>query len=189
MRGQFQYLKLNRPKAKRGDASISPRHRQEFKRMLADAAQKGVRLPEAFVAFMKDPALQNTFRSVTDCGFTFPGEYAPIQAGPSGEGMHVHFYCDSQSCVLWDLYIHASGAHCVITRWLEYFEPTQPDPDNEQHPWFVAPSFEAFVFRVWLENQVWDIEHADFLRRRGETPPPITAAIQAYMDHYRNWVG
>lgn len=50
---------------------------------------------------------------------------------------------------------------------------------------FVAPSFEAIVYRVWLENQIRHIEHADYLRRQGETPPSLTPAIQASIDHYR----
>ena len=190
LRGEFQYLKARRPRAGRGAAG----YRRELERMLADAAAKGVRLPEAFIKFMSNRALHSTFRSVTDCYWTLPDEYSPIRANPTGEGMHVHFYCDSQSCLLWDLYVHSSGGHCVIARWLDYFEPEPPDPDDDQPPdtgpgaWFVAPSFEAFVYRVWVENQIWYIENADFLRSRGERPPPITPAIQAYVDHYRNQI-
>jgi uncharacterized protein (TIGR02996 family) len=192
LRAEFQYLTASRTATGRDVGATSARYRQEYERMLADAAEKRVSLPEAFVKFMSDPALHATFHSVTGCSFTLPDEYSPIRANPSGEGMHVHFYCDSQSCLLWDLYVHASGGHCVIARWLDYFEPEPPDPDDDEPPytgpraWFVAPSFETFVYRVWAENQVWYTEHADFLRRRGEAPPRVTPAIQCYIDHYRN---
>jgi uncharacterized protein (TIGR02996 family) len=192
LRGEFQYLKAGPARAGSGGEEGAARYRQQFERVLTDAADKGVRLPEVFVKFLGDVALHHTFRSVTDCFFTLPDEYSPLRANPSGEGMHVHFYCDSQSCLLWDLYVHPSGGHCVIARWLDYFDPEPPDPDDDEPPytgpraWFVAPSFEAFLYRVWLENQVWYIEHADFFRRRGQTPPPMTPQIQAYMSHYRN---
>jgi uncharacterized protein (TIGR02996 family) len=192
LRGDFQYLKAMRSGGRRGGAGNSARYRQRFQQVAADAAAEGVRLPEPFVTFMSDPALQTTFRSVTDCTYTLPDEYSPIRADPSGDGTHVVFYRDSQDCLLWDLYVHASGGHCVIARWPDYFDPDPPEPDDDEPPytgpraWFVAPSFEAFVYRVWVENQVWYIEHADSLRRRGETPPTITPAIQAYMGHYRN---
>jgi uncharacterized protein (TIGR02996 family) len=192
MRGEFQYLTVRRTPADRGDDRTSPRYRQKFERMLSDAAGKGIRLPEVFVKFMNNPDLHNTYRSVTDCFFTFPDDNLPIRTNSFGNALHVFFYSDSQDCLHWDLYVHPSGGHCVIARWLEYFDAAPPEPDNdraspsEPRAWFVAPSFEAFVFRVWLENQIWYIEHADFLRRRGETPPAITPAIQAYMDHYRS---
>jgi uncharacterized protein (TIGR02996 family) len=188
LRGEFQYLRAKRSTVRRLVAA----YRRELERMLADATAKGVRLPEAFVKFMSNRALHGTYRSVTGCYFTLFDEHTPIRANPSGEGMHVHFYSDSQYCLLWDLYVHASGGHCVIARWRDYFEPEPPDPEDDRPPytgpraWFVAPSFEAFIYRVWVENQIWSIEHADFLRREEERPPPITPAIQAYMDHYRN---
>jgi uncharacterized protein (TIGR02996 family) len=192
LRGEFQYLNASRPRGRRAGGGNAARYRRQFEQMLADAAGKGVRLPEAFVAFKRDTAFQSTFRSPTGCGFAFPDEYSPIRASPSGEGMHIHFFCDSQSCLLWDLYVHASGGHCVIARNLEFFNPEPRDPDEYGPPsrepgaWFVAPSFEAFIYRVWVENQIWYIENAAFLRSQGKKPPPITPEIQAYMDHYRN---
>ena len=187
-RGEFQYLDVE--PANRAKARTTARARRMGERMVADAAEKGVALPAEFVKFMDNPALNRTFHSVTGCEFTFPDKYSPIRSGPLGEGMHVLFYRDSQSCLLWDLYVHASGGHCVIARWPDYFEPDPPDTDSEEPPytgpraWFVAPSFEAFVYRVWVENQLWYIQNADFLRDSGETPPRITPGIQAYIDYY-----
>jgi hypothetical protein len=192
LRGEFQYLKAKRSKGRRDAAGEGGQYRQAFEQMVAVAAEKGVRLPAEFVKFMSDTALHGTFRSVTDCYFTLPDEYSPIRAHPSGDGWHVLFYSDSQDCLHWDLYVHASGGHCVIARWPDYFDPEPPDEDDDQPPdtgpraWFVAPSFESFVYRIWVENQVWYLEHADFLRSSGEEPPPITPEIQAYIDHYRN---
>jgi uncharacterized protein (TIGR02996 family) len=191
LRGKFQYLKKRKRATGRGGETNSARYRKGLERALTQATGKKVRMPEAFATFMSEPAWQNSFRSVTDCYFTVPAVLTPIRATPSGEGIHVHFYSDSQHCVLWDLYVHPSGGHCVIARRLDFFDPAPEDPGARRPPysgpraWFVAPSFEAFLLRVWLENQVWYIEHADFLSREGRRPHPLTPAIQAYMDHYR----
>ncbi|MBY0460196.1 MAG: TIGR02996 domain-containing protein [Gemmataceae bacterium] len=198
LRGEFQYLGLA-PALSEADERAE-RHRQSLDQMLAASAQHGVRLPESFVRFMGTRTWHSSIRSVTGCYFTLPDSYSPVRHCLTGEGVHFHFYADSQSCVLWDLYVHPSGAHCVIARWLDYFDPDPPEwddeePDEKEPPytgpraWFVAPSFEAFVYRVWIENQIWYIEHADFFRQQGQTPPLITPQIQAYMDHYRNQHG
>jgi uncharacterized protein (TIGR02996 family) len=191
LRGEFPYLPTGRPARGRGAEGLSPRYRRELAWMLTEAAGKDVRLPEVFVKFLSEPAWLSAFHSVTDCYFTPPNKHDPIRATPSGEGVHVPFYCDSQGCLLWDLYMPPSGGHCVIARWPDFFSPHPQRPNDPQPPyagpraWFVAPSFETFLLRVWLENQVWYIEHADFVRREGGSPPPITPAIQAHMDHYR----
>jgi uncharacterized protein (TIGR02996 family) len=187
LRGEFQYLPARRQSGRKGNPA---RYRQQLEQMKSDADWRGLRLPAAFVSFMSDPALHRKFPSVTDCFFTLPDDESPIRVNPSGEGWHVHFYCDSQFCLLWDLLIHPKGGHCVIARLVDYFDRAPPDADDDQtsstgpRAWFVAPSFEAFVYRVWVENQVWDAAHADFRRRSG-TRPPITPEIQSYMDHYR----
>jgi uncharacterized protein (TIGR02996 family) len=192
LRGEFQYLDRLTVRPSAGDEEHLADHRSEFARMVADASQRGLTLPDVFVRFMSDPGLNSTIDSVTGCSFTLPDEFSPIRESPKGEGTHVHFYCDSQSCVLWDLLIHRNGAHCVIARSLDFFDPQPPDPHDDQplydgpRAWFVAPSFETFLYRVWVENQIWYVEHSDYLRETGESPPPITPALQAYMDHYRN---
>ena len=113
-----------------------------------------------------------------------------------GGGYHVGFYCDSQGVLLWDLYLHPSGGHCVIAcepddEDFEDLEPEDLDPEDDEpapstppRAWFVAPSFEAFVYRIWLENELWYFAHADFLRQQGRPVPPLTPALQAYLSHY-----
>lgn len=186
--GEFQYLGENKPHPNWAESYREQSHVMH-QLMLADAASKAVKLPEVFLRFMGNPELHHTFHSVTDCGFVHPDKDTRIRPDPSGEGVHVHFYCDSQSCLLWDLYLNKSGAHCVIARHFDFFEPEPPEPGEEAYKgpraWFVAPSFEAFLYRIWIENQIWYIEHADFLRGRGELPPPVTPGIQVYIDHYR----
>jgi uncharacterized protein (TIGR02996 family) len=186
LRGEFQYLKPKRRKSRTARDGFED-YRKAFEQMLSDASAKGFPLPASFVTLLRDPTVFNALDSVTDCYFTLPDETSPMQIGPCGEGAHFHFYSDSQSCALWDLYIHPSGAHCVVERGFEYLAPDAESMEEEgtSPVSFVAPSFEAFVYRVWIENQVWYIQNVDFLRSRGQKPPAITPAIQAYMDAYR----
>jgi hypothetical protein len=188
IRGEFQYMIPNSEVASRRDYMES--HRQNFEQMLREAREQGIRLPSDFVRLMQDlPRLENSPRSPTDCGFAFPDEYKSIRASPSGEGMHIHFYCDSQSCVLWDLYIHPMGGHCVIARDSDYFDPMPPEPlepvRDGPRAWFVAPSFEAFVYRIWLENQIWYLEHSDSYQKMAGISAQAAPAIHAYVNHYR----
>jgi hypothetical protein len=190
--GTFRYLSRTGIPYYNGHATFESYHKA-FEEILSNAAANHVHLSNAFVNLMRDPILHNSIPSVTGCFFTLPDEYSPIRVGPVGDATHVHFYCDSQSCVLWDLYVHPTGAHCVIARWPDYFGPAFEEEEDEDNPpdngpkaWFVAPSIEAFILRIWIENQVWYIEHSDYSQRLGRDIPPITPMIQAYINHYRN---
>lgn len=172
VRGEHPYFERKRGTTKR----------REFARTLEDSAELGVRLPAGFLKLMERRVPEFALRSPTDCFFALPDDYTRVRRDPAGGGVTVHFFCDSQSCVLWDLYVHASGAHCVIARDVDYYATNSA---SDAAAWFVAPSLEAFVYRTWLENQIWYILNDDFVRGEGDTPPPVTPALQAYMDHYR----
>lgn len=163
--------------------------RSMYKRVEKDVAKLGVSLPPAFVKLMKDGVPQFALRSPTDCFFSLPDDYTRVRRAKSGEAVHVHFFCDSQSCVLWDLYIHSTGAHCVIARDLEYFGPLDPEDDLSQSDsgaWFVAPSLEAFIRRIWIENNVWYQENPDISDDdNGDVPTVSSKVIDDYIAHYR----
>jgi hypothetical protein len=95
-----------------------------------------------------------------------------IQDNPTDNGLRL-VYAD------WFDGLHPSGGPCVLGRWPDYRER-----DSGPRAWFVAPSFEAFLCRVWLENLAWEVGHADFLRRRGQPVPSVAGALQAYLEHY-----
>jgi uncharacterized protein (TIGR02996 family) len=198
-RGEFQWLALARPPqgGRRGSAA-DPEGRESLQRLVSKVKGQGLRLPESFLRLMASDLLPRAIRSVTDCRFELPVGAVPDPTG--GGGFRLTFYCDSQDVLLWDLYVHPSGGHCVIARWpdddeyedvdeVEYEDDEDDEDDEPEAPagpraWFVAPSFEAFVYRVRLENELWFVAHADFLRRQGRPEPPLTPALQAYLRHY-----
>jgi hypothetical protein len=149
----------------------------------------GVRLPDAFTKFMETPSLQERIRSTTDCYLDLCPE--PIRS-PVGGGWLVHFLADSQGCLFWYLYLTADGSdHAVVSSpdfYSTEYEPLggdESDPDDEE--WadeepdpaairFCAESFEAFLCRYWLENEI-------LLAQWGKTPMP--EAGRQYIEHYR----
>ena len=42
--------------------------------------------------------------------------------------------------------------------------------------WLCAPSFEQFIYRLWMENEIWYALAWD--------KQPLTPLQQAYVDHY-----
>jgi len=148
------------------------------------AAARGLTLPPGFVKFANDTAAQRLVRSNTDCSF----DWAEVIAdSPAGEGGSlIRFYADSQGCVFWYLYATPTGYSCVVASPSLY--GTDDDEEYEDNGggrgvWFCAPSFEAFVYRTWIENEIWfrlvDPRY-DF-----HDPRPLTPEMQAYLDHYR----
>ncbi len=141
------------------------------------AAQQGVRLPEAFTRFMASPELQRRVRSNTDCFLDLCPE--PVLS-TIGAGRLVRFLADSQGCVFWYLYLTPDGTdHAVVSS--TEFHGTADEQDNQVPDpaamVYSAESFEAFICRYWLENEIWFAEWED-------TPMPVVG--QKYIALYKN---
>jgi hypothetical protein len=115
-----------------------------------------LRLPQSFVNFMMTPALQARIRSSTDCYLYLCPE--PVSS-PIGGGYLVRFLADSQSCVFWYLYITPDASdHAVVASPGFYgtvAEQWREEPPDPSEIVFCAESFEAFICRFWLENEIW----------------------------------
>lgn len=143
--------------------------------LTADAAMRGVRIPEPFFAFMDDVQLVSRLRSPTDCCFVYPDALIESPA-PSG-GHFVHFYSDSQDCYLWYLYIDRQGRSAVVAS----DDLTEPQDEtfweNEREQIVLcATSFESFLYRTWIENEIW--------YRLVKHDQPLTAEMHDYLRHY-----
>jgi hypothetical protein len=166
-----------------------------IKLLRASAKRLGLPLPDAFTKFMETPALQERIRSSTDCFLDLCPEPVP---SPLGGGWLVRFLDDSQGCHFWYLYLTADGSdHAVVTSPDLYNTPLAPsehdeleDEDWEEDPdpkaiAFCAESFEAFLCRYWLENEI------SFAQCPVKTPMPETAreyiekAARQYIEQYR----
>ena len=115
-----------------------------------------IQLPNPFLKFMSAFAFQERVRSNTDSYlFLCP---API-ATPKGEGFLVRFLSDSQGVLFWYIFIAVDGIdHAVVCSpdfyglESEQWRDEKPDPEKIT---YCAPSFEVFLWRYWIENEIW----------------------------------
>jgi uncharacterized protein (TIGR02996 family) len=145
------------------------------------AANLGFVLPDAFVALTKNGRALAQIRSCTGCYFDFPEDIAPCPREPGG--WFIPFYRDSQDCVWWSLHVAAPSYHCVVSHPPFSSEGRRPGRPNANRTAFSAPSIHAFVYRWWIENEIY----FRLIDRRYDfhDPRPMTPEMQAYLDHYR----
>lgn len=130
------------------------------------ARQSNVPLPQSFRRFMTSPELQSRVRSCTDC-YIDPGQRAVETVGTLA-GHLIHFLSDSQSCAHWYLHVLRTGESAILqapdlycyllenSDWMDNpacrFEKLDI---SAQDIHFCAASFSEFLFRFWIENEIW----------------------------------
>ena len=158
--------------------------------VLTLAANAGVELPHSFLRFMTDPGLQRRVRSCTDC-YLDPGQRMVETVG-SIPGHLIHFLSDSQSCVHWYLHVIADGSAAVLEseylycynienpEWLDHPSCGLENIDLEGLGFACcATSFPAFLYRFWIENEIWfALQGGD---KAGRT---LTSLERDYLSYY-----
>lgn len=142
--------------------------------MLQEAVERaGFVLPPAFERFLTNGDLVSRFRSPTDCYFRHSATL--LDDRDSNEGAFLHFLSDSQNCYEWYLHLDREGNHCVVVsdEDLADFSSTEISAIKPPDVMCCAPSFESFLYRLWLENEIW-------LRLVDESPP-LTDSMQEYL--------
>jgi hypothetical protein len=137
--------------------------------LVEQAKDLQVVIPMSFVTFITNATLTNSVRSATNCGFGIAKRLVPV---PWESGYLLRFMADSQGCLFWYLYLTKDSKDCVVVA-NQYYggDPTSdrefmekhlgPEWDREDPPkqsdkiWYCAPSFESFVYRFWIENEIW----------------------------------
>ena len=177
--GEFQWLP-EEPWSKEPGCGDTEEYRRTWlarlQKLAADASQLGLALPTAFLRYMGTD-LRCRLPSCTGCYYRWPDQ---IAESPKGEGgFLLSFLSDSQDCLAWYLYLdRATGDHCVVVSWdfLGFDKGPEPQfPDEPDNVLFCATSFEAFIYRFWIENAIWLALVKD--RRT------LTADEQTYADH------
>ena len=148
-----------------------------------------VELPRSFSRFMSSSELQSRVRSCTDC-YLDPGERIVETIG-SIHGHLVHFLSDSQSCAHWYLHALPSGDTAVVespdlycyqierSEWIENPSCRLECVDlSELEFAYCAPSFSEFLYRFWIENEIWFALKGETSRR------PLNALELNYVSHY-----
>jgi uncharacterized protein (TIGR02996 family) len=146
--------------------------------LTASAQSFGLDLPDDFRSFMSNRSLWDDIRSCTDCDFNLPRRIVPSPAGE--DAFLVRFYSDSQSCAHWYLYLAEQRFHCVVTAGGFYGGDDFTEDDDARSDdqfFYCASSFETFLYRTWIENEIWyalsDNDHT------------LTPKEVAYLGHYK----
>jgi hypothetical protein len=136
-----------------------------------------ISLPQSFLKFVQEPRLQARIRSTTDCILDL--SEAPVLS-PVGDGVLVRFLADSQGSVFWYLYIPTGVVDHAVVSSPDFYDPSGetlsdvvPDPRALV---FNAESFEEFLCRFWLENELW------FSEFEGS---PMSDEVRRYLELYR----
>jgi hypothetical protein len=148
------------------------------------AVQLNLTLPPAFIRFMTSSDLQSRVKSCTAC-YLDPGQRIVETIG-SIRGHLIHFLSDSQSCAHWYLHVLHDGQvavlesddlYCYLAENAEWIENPACRLDQidltRQDFRFCAFSFSEFVFRFWIENEIWYAIHG---KKR-----PLTSLETAYL--------
>jgi hypothetical protein len=153
------------------------------------AQESHLKLPGSFARFMSLPELQSRVRSCTDC-YLDPGERI-VQTIGAIPGNLVHFLSDSQSCAHWYLHVLPNGDAAVLesedlycykienSDWIENpacrLERIDVSGLNFA---YCAPSFSDFLYRFWIENEIWYALMQDGTTRR------LKPLELKYLSHY-----
>jgi hypothetical protein len=161
--------------------------------LATQAEQLGLMLPAAFTRLMAAPELYTRIPEYAGCWFNL--EDAQLDPCPGTEDAFVvRFLNDQQDCILWYLYLTRDGDEAVLavggpspdapSAYLERL--VRPDEDgpltDEQrqvvlgHITACAPSFEAFVYRWWLEATM-------YMKLHEYNSEPLTEQESRYLAH------
>lgn len=140
-------------------------------------------LPDSFRVFTLTANLQTRVRSCTDCFLEAPDFL--IHTAPPLDGWLVHFLSDSHSVLHWYLHLNPDGSHFVVVSPEAFGFRGEEEPgldwENftvnilEHQAWFCAQTFSEFLYRFWLENEIWFALHEK---------KPLTAAQKKYIGFY-----
>jgi hypothetical protein len=154
------------------------------------ASHQGLCLPRSFDRFMCSSDLQSRIRSSTAC-FLDPAERI-IKTVGAIPGHLIHFLSDSQSCAHWYVHIYSTGKSAVLesqdlycysienSQWMENQACKSEEIDLvEQGFFYCERSFSEFLFRFWIENEI-------FFALYEKTRRPLTALETDYVSHYKS---
>jgi hypothetical protein len=157
------------------------------------AFHASVKLPKSFERFMSIRDLQSRVRSCTDC-YLDPGERIVATVGTI-RGHLIHFLSDSQSCAHWYVHILSNGGTAVLesadyyglrienSGWIENPACRLEKIDLTTQDFVCcASSFSEFLYRFWIENEIWFASHE-------KTRRPMTELELRYVRHYETLKG
>jgi uncharacterized protein (TIGR02996 family) len=169
------------------DPHFSYEHAPLWKAFCQHQRQRGYFVPIEFERFLTHPDLPARIQSCTDNYFERPPDPTSDRSAPSAEredGLLVTFYADSQYCVLWSILLpREPGRYApIIAGPPDVLFPgswgdDREEDDDQGTPVLAASQFEQFIFRWWIENEIW------YATVWGASRRALKPLEQAYMDH------
>ncbi|MDY7087820.1 MAG: hypothetical protein SYR96_22275 [Actinomycetota bacterium] len=144
----------------------------ELPELEAACERIGLTLPAVFLDFLRSPRLQSKIRSCTACFISVSAR--PVRV-PGTDAHLIRFLADQQGCLFWYLYVTPTG-HAVVAS-VDYYDGS-PERDHIENDLieFCGESFESFLYRFWLENEIW------FAADEGD---PMLEEAEEYIRRYR----
>lgn len=177
--GSFSWLTASESRSSHDQAST-------WKAFCEEQRRRGLFVPREFERFMADSELPGRIQSCTDNYFELPPNATSELRGPSSEwdeGLFVGFYADSQYCLLWGILLpREPGRYAPILAGppdvlFPDLDLANGDDEPVGKPVLAASQFEQFIFRWWIENEIW------YATRWEESRWELTPMEQAYIDH------
>jgi hypothetical protein len=163
-----------------------PSRKATTKELEALLGGRKLELPRSFQTFVASPEPRSRVRSCTACYLDL-GDF-PVRV--ASDGWLVHFLSDQQWALHWLLFTGADGSEAVVVTELPAgFEadddsprafPAGLDPASTEAA-VCAESFSEFLYRFWIENEIWFA-----LAGEGTNARPLTDEQARYAEHYRS---
>ena len=143
-----------------------------LERLIQVCAVDGLTLPESMVRFLGSDR-RNWIRSATGCWLDLSERVVTV---PDTDISIVRFLNDQQGSLHWYLALNRAGERGVIASG----HRLDSDDDRDIHPdepFVCAGSFEEFLYRYWLENEIY------FRTSEGAELTPDQAAYLAQLEN------
>jgi hypothetical protein len=150
---------------------------KKLTKLKASAQKHNLTLPAPFLSFMQNTTWQESIPSCTACYFDLSEEII-VDPLPD-KHYYIRFLNDQQDVLMWYLYLKPDGESCVVVSDIPFEaidELEIPTDAIKANTLYCAESFEAFIYRFWLENIIW------FALDSGEA---MTETQKAYLAHYQ----
>jgi len=134
-------------------------------------------VPRSFARFVEDPEPRRRVRTCTDCFLEAADAVVPVEDG----GRLIHFLSDQQWVLHWLLYVGPDGGEAVVATPIAYGFESGETPatfaSRGDEADVCAESFDEFLYRFWIENEIWYAQSD----RHGE-PRPLTDEERRYAE-------
>ncbi len=139
-----------------------------------------VDLPRAFRTFISDEEPRTRVRSCTDSYL----DLAEFRVDVAGGGSLIHFLSDQQWVLHWLLYVDPEGSEAVVVTESAFGFDAEGERFDDWDPVeggmsVCAESFSEFLYRFWIENEIWFRGPG-----RGRNGTSLTDEQLRYAKHY-----